>query len=251
LDAAASHRARLDAHLRDEHRITRWSTNLREIVYGGNDGIVTTFAVVAGFAGASSGQSTAAVGVLAVLVFGLANLFADATAMGLGAFLSARSERDVYGAIRAKEMREITRHPGAEHREIIDIFEARGVAAGDARRLADTYMRYPDLAADFMMQHEIGMADPDGESPAIAGLMTFVSFIVFGTIPLIPYFLLPATAPETFRIAIGATAGALVALGLVRWRVTGEAPVRSVGETVLVGGLCALVAFGVGLAFRA
>ncbi|WP_366942774.1 VIT1/CCC1 transporter family protein [uncultured Paracoccus sp.] len=57
---------------------------LGQIVYGGNDGIVTTFAIVAGFAGARA-DGTASVGAIAVLLFGLANLFADAVAMGLGA----------------------------------------------------------------------------------------------------------------------------------------------------------------------
>ena len=250
MSADSGFRARFDAHLRDEHKITRWSTNLREIVYGGNDGIVTTFAVVAGFAGAASGDNTAAVGTLAVLVFGLANLFADATAMGLGSFLSSRSEKDVYAAIRAKEAHEIAHNPRFERREIVEIFLDKGVERRDADLMADAYMRYPDLAADFMMQHEVGMADPDGDSPAVNGLMTFISFIVFGIIPLIPYFLLEPTARDTFFISVGATAGALVMLGLVRWRVTTESVLRCVGETVLVGGICAVVAYGVGLAFR-
>jgi VIT1/CCC1 family predicted Fe2+/Mn2+ transporter len=243
-------RARFDTHLRDEHRITRWSTNLREIVYGGNDGIVTTFAVVAGFAGAASGENAAAIGAVAVLVFGLANLFADATAMGLGSFLSSRSEQDVYGAVRAKELHEVRHNPDFERREIIQIFGEKGVTRADAETLADTYMRYPDLAADFMMQHEMGMPDPDGDNPAMNGLMTFLAFIAFGVIPLIPYLLMEPTAHDTFLVSVGATAGALVLLGLVRWRVTQESLMRCVGETVLVGGVCAAVAYAVGLAFR-
>ena len=107
-----------EAHLRDEHQIGRFSESLREIVYGGNDGIVTTFAVVAGFAGAAS-DGVAAVGTIAVLLFGLANLFADAAAMGLGAFLSSRSQQEVYDAIRAKELHEIRHNPAMERRETI------------------------------------------------------------------------------------------------------------------------------------
>lgn len=237
------------AHRRDEHRIGRFSANLKEIVYGGNDGIVTTFAVVAGFAGAASGESPVELAGIAVLIFGLANLFADGTAMGLGAFLSSRSERDVYAANRAREVREIARNPDFERREILELLMERGMRREDAETLATTYMRYPDLAADFMMQHELGLSDPSDDNPAINGLSTFLSFMAFGVIPLVPYFLLDATH-ATFQLSVAATFGALALLGLLRWRVTGERLVRSVGETVLVGGVCAAVAYAVGLAFR-
>lgn len=245
----AAFRAAFAEHRRTEHRVGRLSASLREIVYGGNDGIVTTFAVVAGFAGAAHGDSPVQLGALAVLIFGFANLFADATAMGLGSFLSSRAERDVYAAQRAKEIGEIGRSPAFERREIVELFEEKGVARDDAEALATTYIRYPELAADFMMQHEIGLSDPGDDQPALNGLMTFVSFLVFGIIPLIPYILLPPVA-GTFHLSIAATFGALILLGLLRWRVVGDGLTRAVGETVLVGGVCAAVAYAVGLAFR-
>ena len=76
-------------HLATEHNLGRFSEFLREIVYGGNDGIVTTFAVVAGFAGAGA-EGAAAVGAIAVLLCGLANVFADAASLGLGPFRASR-----------------------------------------------------------------------------------------------------------------------------------------------------------------
>jgi len=166
-------------HLRREHRVGNFSEFLKEIVYGGNDGIVTTFAVVAGFAGAGA-EGAATIGSVAVLLFGLANLFADATAMGLGAFLSSRSERDVYQANRAIEVREIAENPDFERMEVIDLLQERGVSEADAKTFADLYQRNPDLMADFMMQYELGMADPRDDNPAMNGLATFLSFIVFG-----------------------------------------------------------------------
>jgi len=220
------------ARLRAQHPIGRLSENLREVVYGGNDGIVTTFAVVAGFAGAAADGATAAVGTVAVLLFGLANLFADATAMGLGAFLSARSQREVYETVRAGELREIAERPGAERREIRALLAARGVNA-----------------ADFMMRHEMGMADPADENPARTGLSTFLSFVTFGTIPIAPYFFAEPVR-GTFHASVIATFAALAALGVVRWRATAEPAWRAIGETLLVGGVCAAVAYGVGLAFR-
>ena len=236
--------------LRAAHAQGRVSEHLREIVYGGNDGIVTTFAVVAGFQGAASGQSPAAIGAVAVLLFGLANLFADGVSMGLGAFLSARSHRDVYRAVRRGELAEARERPGAEAAEIRELLAAQGVAEPDAAEMARLYLKYPGLTADFMMRHEMGMADPDDENPAVTGLTTLAAFLVFGLIPLIPYFLMGPTL-DTFLASVGATFGALVLLGLVRWRVTVEGVLRCVGETVLVGGVCAAVAYAVGVAFRA
>jgi len=104
--------------------------------------------------------------------------------------------------------------------------------------------------ADFMMQYEIGVADPGSGGAAVRGLVTFAAFVVFGLAPLVPYFLLEPV-PSTFRISVGATFASLVALGLLRWRVTTQGLARCVGETVLVGGICAAVAYAVGWAFRA
>lgn len=237
----------LSQHLAHEHRIGKVQEFLKEIVYGGNDGIVTTFAIVAGFAGAGA-EGAAAVGGVAVLLFGLANLFADATAMGLGAFLSSRSEQDVYNATRAKELKEIAENPEMERRETIEILREKGVSEEDARAMTDILQRHPEFMADFMMQYEIGMADPSGDSPAMNGLATFLAFILFGSAPLIPYFLAEPSS-GTFQASLAASLLALVALGLLRWKVTNETVARCVGETLLVGGICGLVAYAVGLMF--
>lgn len=236
--------ATLAEHKAHEHKIGTIQEFLKQIVYGGNDGIVTTFAIVAGFAGAGA-EGAAQIGGIAVLLFGLANLFADATAMGLGEFLSARSEQGVYRATREKELHEIRTNPEMERAEMIEILTERGVTTADANELTGILERNPEFMADFMMQYEIGMADPTGDNAAMNGLATFIAFIIFGSVPLIPYFLLEATS-TTFWLSVVATFSALVALGLLRWKVTNETMFRCVGETVLVGGICAIVAFVVG-----
>lgn len=236
-----------DAHLRNEHKISRVQEFLREIVYGGNDGIVTTFAIVAGFAGAGA-EGAAVVGGVAVLLFGLANLFADATAMGLGAFLSARSEQDVYRATRAKELKEIRENPEMEREEAMEILRAKGLTNADAAAMTAIMERHPEFMADFMMQYEIGMSDPTDDNPAMAGLATFIAFILFGAAPLLPY-LVGEASPGAFAASITLSLLALIALGMLRWKVTTETVTRCVGETVLVGGICGLVAYGVGLLF--
>lgn len=110
----------LAEHKGREYHISPMTEFIKQIIYGGNDGIVTTFAVVAGFAGADVG-GIAEIGGMAVLLFGLANLFADGIAMGLGEFLSARSEQDLYHSVRDKEMHEIIHNAEHERVEAIEI----------------------------------------------------------------------------------------------------------------------------------
>jgi len=231
-------------HRRQDHNESSFKEYLRQIVFGGNDGIVTTFAIVAGFAGAAS-DGVAQIGALAVLVFGLANLFADGVSMGLGEFLSARSEADLYHTRRASELREIARTPNHEQLELVTIFQQRGVPLEDAQAIASSLMPHPEIVADLMMTYEFGMQNPDDESPAMNGLFTFGSFLVFGAVPLVPYFLRPADM-LSFGLSIAATISALTTLGLLRWHATGQSLVRSLSETLAVGGTCALVAYGVG-----
>ena len=179
-------------------------------------------------------------------MFGLANLFADAISMGLGEFLSLRSQHDLYRARRESELREIQENPEQERMELFEILRQRGLPAGEADTTTTILSRHPSLMADFMMTYEFGMQDPAEESPAINGLVTFLSFTVFGAIPLVPYFIFEAN-DQTFALSVAATFAALFALGILRWVATGERLLRCVSETVAVGAVCALVAYVVGL----
>lgn len=239
----------LEKHIREEHRSSPFGTYLQEIVYGGNDGIVTTFAVVAGFAGAGAGGQVAGLGVMAVTLFGLANLFADGASMSLGNFLSIRSEQDRYRKEERKEITEVDRNPQIEKAESMEILKQRGFSKDQAKTLVDIYATNTPFWVDFMMKYELEMANPFDENPVFSGLATFLAFVSFGAIPLIPYlFSLPVADP--FLVAVLATAFALFLLGLLRYKVTKESLVKSVGEIMLVGGISASIAYFVGTLFR-
>jgi VIT1/CCC1 family predicted Fe2+/Mn2+ transporter len=212
------------------------SDHIRQVVYGGNDGIVTTFAVVAGFAGAEA-DGAGQIGAIAVLVFGLANLFADATSMGLGEFLSDRSARSRWDVARARLR---------DHDGLADALADRGMDGDDARTMAAILARNPGLQADLALRFLHGLDRPPDGSSMLRAAVTFVSFLAFGVIPLSPYLAGGGPEPETFAISVAATGVALVLLGLLRWRATGATAARAVGETVAVGGFCALVAYIVG-----
>lgn len=237
-------------HIKSEHRMSAFSTYLKEIVYGGVDGIVTTFAVVAGFTGAQSGDSTiTAFSVTTVLLFGFANLFADGVSMGLGNVLSVRADQDVYRREKAKERKEIRKNKNSEIAETIFILKQEGFTEKQAQDLAKIYSSNEEYWLNFMMNNELEMANPENDKPIITGFSTFVSFVIFGAIPILPYLFL-RNQPNIFTIASMSALGALILLGVLRYRVTRETVIRSVGEVVLLGGISAVIAYLVGTFFR-
>ncbi len=107
--------------------------------------------------------------------------------MGLGEFLSTRSEQARWNRERDVEVHEIEHNPEQEYDETVHLLEDTGLSPDDAKTVADIYRRYPGLWADWMMRHELEMEDMSGATPAKDGMVTFLSFLVFGVIPLVPY----------------------------------------------------------------
>ncbi len=235
----------------NEHRSGVLARYFKEVIYGGIDGIITTFAVVAGFSGAAlSSDVTTQLSFMVVLLFGLANLFADATSMGLGNFLSVRSEQDLYNAKREAEQQALRSVPDLEFRETVSILVGKGFSAEDAATIANLYRHNEEYWLDFMMMHEHEESDPRGEQPIYTGLATFLSFIIFGSIPLLPFlFNTTGDAGLAFMYSVGGTFAALVTLGLLKWRVIGAELWPSLTEVLLVGGVAAAIAYTVGTFF--
>ncbi|WP_172294952.1 VIT1/CCC1 transporter family protein [Pseudoruegeria sp. HB172150] len=225
--------------------LNRAQIYLRPMVYGGNDGIVTTFAIVAGFAGASA-EGAVELGILAVLIFGFANLFADAVSMGLGEFLSGRSQRGLYRTLRRQALAEIADNPAATERDLASLLRGHGLPAPVASQAAGLLRQSPELVVDLQLQHRHGVEAPSDVHPAATGLSTFISFVMLGVVPLLPFLLWP-DHERLFAFSVVGTLCALALLGLLRGCTSGEGIVRAVTETVLVGSFCAFVAYLVGL----
>jgi VIT1/CCC1 family predicted Fe2+/Mn2+ transporter len=242
----------LQKHLHDEHDQSPLADYFKEVIYGGIDGIVTTFAVVAGFSGAAlSNETTTQLSFLVVLLFGLANLFADGVSMGLGNFLAVKSEQDLYNAARDKEVDEVRNNAEMEYAETITIMMQKGFTQEQATTLADIYRSNETYWVDFMMTHELEMPDPRGDNPVYTGFATFASFLVFGAIPLLPFMFWGDSSPSAlFTYSIFGTFAALVMLGLLKWKIVGSSLSKSLFEVIVVGGAAALIAFLVGTFFR-
>ncbi len=240
-----------DEHVRIVHKQSKASTYLKELIYGGVDGTITTFAVVAGFSGAAlSNEATTQLSFTMVLLFGLANLFADGASMGLGNFLAVRSEKSLYCSIRAKEEKESLDNEDAEAEETKAILMERGFSESDAQTITTIYKKNDPYWVDFLMVNELKIPDPTDENPLYTGIATFLAFLFFGFIPLIPFVLMGSFDESTaFEFSALGTVISLVLLGILKWKIIGTGFVKSVLEIVIVGGAAASIAFLVGSFF--
>lgn len=224
-------------------------TYLKEIVYGGNDGIVTTFAVVAGFTGAAAHGNIAQYSYATVLLFGLANLFADAASMGLGNFLSVRSEQDVYNSERKKQLRRLQEHPEKHKTLTKNLLLNKGYTEKQATDMMEIFATNEKHWTQFLMNNTVSLSNPSDENPAYTAIATFAAFIIFGSIPLLPYIFL-GTSPDLFLYSSTTSLLALILLGVIRGKIVQENMLRSIMEIVLVGGVAASIAYFVGTFFR-
>ena len=212
-----------------------------DLVYGGLDGIVTTFAIVSGVAGAELGSDV-------ILILGLANLFADGLSMAAGAYLSSKSEREYYQREREREIWEVEHFPDGERIELEELYRAKGYRPEDAAALARIHSSDEKLWVDEMMVQELGLLT-DERTPISSALATLGSFIVAGSVPLAIYVLglfISVDPATSFAISIVLSAVALFGLGAAKVLVTKRSWLRGGLEMLLVGGLAAGVAYLVG-----
>ena len=152
---------------------------IREFVYGGIDGGVTTFAVVAGATGAHFDTTV-------IIILGLANLVADGFSMSVGSYLSVKAELEKYRKILGYERWGIENIPETEKNEIRTIYQKKGLSGQLLEQVVSVITSNKDVWIEEMMHGEFKMT-PEKNSPLSAGLYTFISFIMIGAIPLLPF----------------------------------------------------------------
>ncbi len=210
-----------------------------DLVYGGVDGAVTTFAVVSGVAGA---ELEAAV----VLVLGAANLLADGFSMAVGSYLGARTEADNRAKVRAAEEDHIDRVPEGEREEVRQIFRSKGFEGEVLEEIVHTVTSDRELWLETMLVEEHGLP-PVERSPKRAAVATFVGFLLAGAVPLLPHAL---RVDYAFAVSAVATAVVFAVIGWIRGIVTDSSTPRAAAETVALGGCAACLAYGVGWLLR-
>ncbi|WP_417673548.1 VIT1/CCC1 transporter family protein [Roseibium sp.] len=208
---------------------------LRDWVYGGIDGAVTTFAVVAGAVGANLSTPI-------ILILGLANLLADGFSMAAANYSGTKTEEDDYRRLKLVEEKHIQLDPEGEREEIRQIYSAKGYHGEELETLVGIITSRRRTWIETMMQEEYGLSAAQ-RSPFKAALTTFVAFVVCGSLPLVPFvFGLPASAEITTFL----TASAFFGIGSIKSRWSTQRWFWSGLETTVIGMAAAAIAWIVG-----
>jgi VIT1/CCC1 family predicted Fe2+/Mn2+ transporter len=220
--------------------LKKLQNNLGEFVYGGIDGSVTTFAVVAGSAGAHLDSSV-------IIILGFANLIADGFAMSVGSYLSSKTEKENFERHKSIEYWEIDNVPELEREEIREIYAAKGFEGQLLEQVVEKITEDKDRWVDVMMKEELEMSK-ETKSPFQIGLYTFISFIIMGFIPLIIYIWdhalgsrLPLFSTSAFLTGLG-----FIFIGYLKSVFNHTSPIKSIAETLLLGGAAAVLSYYVG-----
>ena len=224
---------------------TWFGSYIGSMVYGGLDGIITTFAVVSGVAGAELGAHI-------ILILGIGNLLADGFSMGTGDYLSTKSEREYYDREARRQAWEIESFPDGSRAELHALYLQNGYDTAEAERLVDIQTRSRARWINAMMIEELGMLK-EQSNPLYNALATFVAFVVAGSLPLLIYLIgltTPVPPENAFAISVLLSALALFGLGAAKVYVTRLNPLRSGVEMLLVGGFAAVVAYVIGAALK-
>lgn len=208
---------------------------LRDFVYGAIDGAVTTFAIVAGVAGANLESRT-------VLILGFANVLADGFSMAASNYLATKSEIEEKKMVAEYEREQIAVNPQGETEEIRQIFINKGIKGDTLNEVVEQITSNKKEWLQVMMTEEYGYTTKE-EVPWKAGLVTFLSFSLFGIIPLVPYLL---GFNDTFFWSTLFTGIAFFSAGAAKTKWTQHSLWRSGLETLLIGSLAAVMAYYAG-----
>ncbi len=218
---------------------------LKDMVYGGIDGTITTFAVVSGVVGAEL-----AAGI--VVILGLANLFADGFSMAVSNFLGTKAEEQFLNKVRIEEQLEIKLIPEGEREEIRQIYARKGFEGELLEQVVDVITSDEQVWVDTMLLEEHSL-QLEGPEPGRAALWTFVAFLIAGAVPVTPFIidlLLDEGLSSPFLWSSIATAVTFFAIGVFKAQVVRMNKLKAGFETVAVGGMAAILAYGVGWLLR-
>ncbi len=207
---------------------------LGDAVYGALDGIVTTFAVVAGVVGASLSSKI-------ILILGFANLLADGISMAAGSYLSRRSIEGFRDQQRSDELERIESNPEKQRRAIRRIYREKGFTGRFLEQAVKTITGDKRRWTEEMMVGDLGLLD-EGVNPALAGITTFVAFFLAGSVPLLSYvaaLFLPQFSESSFLLACFLTGLTLFIVGSMRSLLMLRNWLHAGLEMLVVGGIAA------------
>jgi len=208
---------------------------LRPTVFGAVDGLVTNASLIAGLGGGGVSSHT-------IVLTGVAALVAGAFSMGTGEYVSVTNQNELVHAEVAIERTMHARFPAAEQAELADTFRGYGADPETAARMAAAVSQDPDTALRVHTREELGVDPFELPSAVLAGLSSLVAFSLGALVPLLPYLV----GLSSLAAALGITAVALLAGGMVVGRLTGRPVLRSGLRQLVLGGVAVAVTFAVG-----
>lgn len=231
------------AHPHDEpHHRNVQSGGARAAVFGISDGLVTNISLILGVAGAHPGGTI-------VRLTGLAGLVAGAFSMAAGEYVSMQAQRELFQHELDVEALALHQSPVAERRELVAIYERRGLEPELARELADRMMRDPETALETHAREELGIDPQSLGSPWLAAASSFVTFAVGALLPLLPWLISRGNGAVVASVVVGGVAA--LAVGTVLAVLTGRSLVRGALRQLAVAAVAAAVTYGIGRAVGA
>jgi VIT1/CCC1 family predicted Fe2+/Mn2+ transporter len=224
------------AQVEGRHRVGTGNA-LRAGVLGVNDGLVSTFGLVMGVAGADPGRSV-------VFLTGIAGLLAGSFSMALGEWLSVRSSAESFERQIEIEREELELMPEEEEAELVLIYQAKGFTEDEARVAAHRMVQNPATALDTLAREELGMSADEVGNAWVAGSTSFVLFAIGGILPVIPWMFIGGLGAVITSAALAA-AGLFLA-GAITSFFTGRNVLFSGGRMLLFGVVIAAVTFAIG-----
>ena len=221
---------------RERWRVARMG-RLREVVFGAQDGLLSTVALVTGVAVAVENQAT-------VLVAGLAAALPGMLSMATGAFLGSRAEQDVQRAEIAREAQELEENPAEELAELVVLYQREGKTYQEARHLADEISQDKELWLRTLVEKELGISPDDTTNPMKDALTMGIAFILGAIIPILPHFFMEGGLAISVSIAAALTG--LFILGVGKGRLVQRSPILQGLEILTIGAISAGVGFGLG-----
>lgn len=212
---------------------------LRDWIYGGIDGAVTTLAVVTGVAGAQ-------LSTWIILALGFANLFADGFSMAASNYLGTKSELDDSQRLQAIENRHIDLAPEGEREEVRQIFVRKGFEGEELERIVELITSDRERWVQTMLMDEYGLPFAV-RSPWIAALCTFTAFLICGLAPLLPYL---TGTEHSLTLSVGLTGIVFFVIGSVKSRWSTSSWWHSGFTTLAVGAVAASLAYVTGVVIK-
>jgi len=225
----------------DEDWHTPEGRQIREVVFGMNDGLVSTVGFVAGVTGAISESRM-------VLLTGMASIMAGAISMAMGGYLASKSQKEFFEKELERERREIVESPEKEREEIREIFAGHGFTEPEVEMIVHRVTEDKERWIKFMMRDELGIMDENFDNPFRVGMVMGISFVLGGLPLIFPYLFIPDSR-NALKVSIAIALIALFGLGVGKTALTRTHWLKSSLEVLILGSLAAGVGYILGWVF--